>query len=161
MLPDAHRALPMDDLDRLMAIMDTAFDPHWGEAWNRRQVGDALTTPATHYLLIDADSAPPSPGKDAIGFLLSRSSVEEEELLLIGILPVHRGRGLGRKLVDRYLAAARNRGARHIVLEMRENNEARVLYEAAGFREVGRRPDYYRTANGERIDAITFRRDLY
>ena len=35
---------PADDLDRLMAVMNTAFDPTFGEAWTRRQVEDAAPT---------------------------------------------------------------------------------------------------------------------
>ena len=37
-----------DDLDRIMAVMDAAFDPAWAEAWTRRQVGDSLALPSTH-----------------------------------------------------------------------------------------------------------------
>ena len=33
---------PLDDLDRLRAVMTAAFDPAFGEAWTRRQVEDAL-----------------------------------------------------------------------------------------------------------------------
>ena len=43
-----------DDLDRIMAVMEAAFDPAFGEAWTRRQVGDARVLPNTHYLLAGA-----------------------------------------------------------------------------------------------------------
>jgi ribosomal-protein-alanine N-acetyltransferase len=33
-----------DHIDRLMAVMDAAFDPFFQEAWTRRQVEDALVT---------------------------------------------------------------------------------------------------------------------
>lgn len=33
---------PMDDIDRIMSVMDAAFPAEFGEAWNRRQVTDAL-----------------------------------------------------------------------------------------------------------------------
>ncbi|MEO0057507.1 MAG: hypothetical protein RIT17_960, partial [Pseudomonadota bacterium] len=32
-------------IDRIMAVMEAAFDPAYGEAWNRRQVADALSMP--------------------------------------------------------------------------------------------------------------------
>lgn len=42
-----------DAIDQIMALMDVAFDPQWNEAWNRRQLTDALQLPSTHYRLID------------------------------------------------------------------------------------------------------------
>ena len=43
---------------------------------------------------------------------------------------------------------------------MRENNPARSLYESNGFGPIGRRKEYYRLADGARMDAITFALDL-
>lgn len=41
-------------------------------------------------------------------------------------------------------------------LEMRANNPAERIYRAAGFERIGIRKDYYRTADGGKLDAITF-----
>ena len=81
-----------DDLDRIMAVMEAAFDPAFGEAWTRRQVGDALVLPNTHYLLAGADGRAPGEGEPAAGFVLSRSAADEEELVLIAVDPRRRGR---------------------------------------------------------------------
>ena len=43
-----------------------------------------------------------------------------------------------------------------IFLEMRANNPAEKLYRKMGFEPIGRRKNYYRTENGEQLDAITF-----
>jgi ribosomal-protein-alanine N-acetyltransferase len=43
---------------------------------------------------------------------------------------------------------------------MRDGNPAESLYRHHGFAPIGRRPKYYRTTDGERIDAITFSRDM-
>ena len=43
--------------------MEAAFDPAYGEAWTRRQVGDALVLPNTHYLLCGPDGAEPGDGE--------------------------------------------------------------------------------------------------
>ena len=59
-----------DDLDRIMAVMEAAFDPAFGEAWSRRQVSDALVMPNTHYLLAGADGAPAREDEPAAGFAL-------------------------------------------------------------------------------------------
>ncbi len=54
-----------------------------------------------------------------------------------GVALAQRRRGLGRRLMDTWLDAARARGARHAQLEVLEPNvPARALYEAYGFRAV-------------------------
>lgn len=150
----------MDDLDRIMAVMEAAFDPAFGEAWTRRQVSDALVLPNTHYLLAGRDGAPPLEGEPATGFALSRGALDEEELLLIAVDPAHRGRGIGYALLERFIASARSRGATRLFLEMREGNTAERLYRRHGFSSVGRRRDYYRRGSGGPLDAITFALDL-
>lgn len=150
----------IDDLDRIMAVMETAFDPAYGEAWTRRQVDDALAFGNCHYRLIGADGLPPAAGASAAGFALSRFTFDEEELLLFAIAPQFRRRGLGRRLLDLFARDAMSRGARRLVLEMRRGNPAGELYAAFGFVPVGERPNYYRTADGSRIDAITFACDI-
>lgn len=151
---------PMDDLDRLMAVMAAAFDPAFGEAWTRRQVEDALMIGNCHYRLIDAGGDEPSSGAAAVGFFLSRSGFDEEELLLFAVDPVWRRRGLGQTLLRQLVEAARERGARRLLLEMRRGNPAESLYLDFGFQPIGERPNYYRTRDGQTIDAITFACDL-
>jgi ribosomal-protein-alanine N-acetyltransferase len=147
-----------DDLDRIMAVMEAAFDPAYGEAWTRRQVADALLLPGTYYLLIGPDGAPPDEdGGPAAGFALTRGAVDEEELLLIAVLPELRGRGIGGALLQRVVSEARARGAARLFLEMREGNPAESLYRRHGFVPVGRRRNYYRRASIGVLDAITFR----
>jgi ribosomal-protein-alanine N-acetyltransferase len=145
-----------DDLDQIMAVMETAFEPAWGEAWTRRQVGDSLAFAHTHYRLIGPDGLPPAEGTLAAGFTLVRAAPGEEELLLIGVIPESRGKGLGRRLLDHVLADARARAAERVFLEMRCNNPAVALYRTVGFQPIGRRSDYYRLPDGRTIDAITF-----
>ncbi len=149
-----------DDLDRIMAVMDHAFAPEFGEAWSRRQVEDALLLGNCAYGLIAADGAAPAPNGEAAGFYLSRHIAGEEELLLLAVAPAARGAGLGARLLDQFVAAAGRRGARRLLLEMRDGNPAESLYRRDGFVTIGRRRDYYRAAQGGRIDAVTLAREL-
>lgn len=149
-----------DDLDQVMQVMERAFDPAYGEAWNRRQVADALVLGNCHCALVTSEgSAVGTPGDDAVGFYLSRSVLDEEELLLFAVDPAFRRRGLGSRLLRSLVAAAGQRGIRRLHLEMRRNNPAAGLYAAHGFHPVGVRPGYYRTASGL-IDAITYEKAL-
>lgn len=150
----------MTDLDKLMEVMEEAFDPHFREAWTRRQVEDSLLTPSTYMLLANADGGPCSDGESAVGFVLARQAADEIELLLIAIRPDFRGRGLGRKLLERFIASAAERDAAKVFLEMRANNPAENFYRSAGFEQIGIRHEYYRTVLGTPIDALTFAKSL-
>ena len=150
-------------LGHIMTVMEGAFDPAFGEAWNRRQVSDALSMPSTHALVIDNRGQPidggPDSGKPA-GFVLTRHAADEEELLLIAVLPEYRGQGFGQELIERLFVESRNRGVRRVFLEMRRGNPAEHLYRKSGFEPIGLRPNYYRLAEGGRVDAITFGREI-
>ena len=148
----------IDDLDRIMRVMEAAFDPAYGEAWTRRQVGDALVLRNTYYLLCGPDGGAPGDGEEAAGFVLSRGAADEEELLLIAVHPDHRGRGLGAVLLERFVSAARARGGHRLFLEMRDGNPAEALYRRHRFEQVGLRRAYYRKGTGDPLDAITFAR---
>ena len=150
----------MDDpVDRIMQVMEAAFDPAFGEAWNRRQVGDALTMGGCSYLLADARGMLSQSGP-AAGFLLSRQAADEEELLLIAVRPEFRRHGIASKLLERFIAESKIRGIKRIFLEMRERNPAGELYRKHGFEPVGRRPNYYNRGRITGIDAITFAKPI-
>jgi ribosomal-protein-alanine N-acetyltransferase len=139
-----------------MSVMSVAFDPAFGEAWNRRQVEDALLIGNCHYFLASEYCSSVEYGKEAVGFSLSRTGHGKEELLLLGVNPEYRGRGIGQFIISNLLKAAGSRGANRLVLEMRRNNPAESLYRRNGFSPIGTRPDYYRRTDGQCIDAITY-----
>lgn len=145
-----------DDIDRIMAVMQAAFDPEFGEAWNRRQVEDALLMGNCFYHLLTETGQAPAGHEPAAAFFLSRFGIDEEELLLLAVDPKHRRKGLAGKLIDVLVEQAAARGAHRIFLEMRRGNPAEFLYRRHGFGPIGERPNYYRTRSGDRLDAITF-----
>jgi len=151
---------PGDHVDQIMAVMAEAFDPAYGEAWSRRQVEDALLLGNCHAYLAGSCGTAASHDDAAIGFSLSRTGYEEEELLLFAVLPQYRRRGIGLSILQALCNAARTRGAHRLLLEMRRGNPAERLYRAFGFTVIGERKDYYRTMHGTRIDAMTFAYDL-
>ena len=74
------------------------------------------------------------------------------EVLDLRVLPSWRRQGYGRQLLEAALQALAP--VRRVDLEVRALNEAALgLYRDLGFRETGRRPQYY-AAPGGREDAI-------
>ena len=95
------------------------------------------------------------------GFVLSRLAADEAEILTIAVDSAERGRGIGRALLAENLRQAANAGARAMFLEVdAENAPALALYRRHGFSEVGRRPGYYRRADGAKAVAIVMRKTL-
>jgi [ribosomal protein S18]-alanine N-acetyltransferase len=145
-----------DHVDRIMAVMDRSFDPAFGEAWSRAQLLGSLALPYCNYHLLDAKGQPPGSDSPAAGFYLSRTGFDEEELLLLAVHPKMRRRGIATLLLEDLAQAARQRGAKRLLLEMRKGNPAEFLYRNWGFKPIGIRPKYYRGADDTLIDAITF-----
>ena len=87
----------------------------------------------------------------------------EAQLLNLSVVPDARRQGLGRALLDLFMADAQRFGAEQMFLEVRvSNTPAIALYEVAGFARVGRRTAYYpdRDPQSPREDALVMRREL-
>lgn len=142
------------DLDSVMSIMNDAFDPAFGEAWTRAQCAGILPMPGVRLTIAEDQNREP------VGFSLHRTVADEAELLLVAVSPHARRGGIGRKLLERFVEDAAEAGVHQVHLEVRENNHALAMYQAAGFRPLGRRKDYYCGKNGNSFDALTFARGL-
>ena len=144
-----------DDLDSVMEVMDAAFGKTFGEAWTRSQLAGILPMAGVALMLAwDRDA------RSAIGFSLYRTVADESELLLIAVLPTHHRRGVGKRMLDHFMATARAGGVARVHLEVRDGNPAVEMYRASGFAPVGRRRNYYHAANGKRFDAVTLARKV-
>lgn len=141
------------DIDALMQIMNLAFDPLFGEAWNAGQCLGILSLPDVWLTFAEADDRP-------VGFALGRLLIDEAELLLLAVEPEARRHGVGRALIEHTVEVAIRKGGRRLLLEVRDGNHALDLYRDAGFGEIGRRRDYYRGADGATRDALTLARPI-
>jgi GNAT superfamily N-acetyltransferase len=56
----------------------------------------------------------------------------------IAVLPAHRGRGIGRALLEALERAARDQHINRLSLSVERDNPATALYERIGFRPLGR-----------------------
>jgi len=139
-----------DDLDAVMAVMDSAFGKRFGEAWTRSQLAGILPMGGVS-LMLARESAEDS----AVGFSLFRTVADESELLLLAVSPTHHRQGVGQQLLGAFLEQARNDGVTRVHLEVRDGNPAVAMYRNVGFSPVGRRRNYYHAPDGRRFDAIT------
>ena len=153
-LPSADAIRLLDgnstDLAGVMAIMNGAFSAAYGEAWTRSQCAGILPMAGVS-LVLAHDNGHAHP----VGFSLFRTIADEAELLLLAVAPDHQNRGVGRLLLEQFVERARGLGASRVHLEVRDGNPAVQMYSRAGFKPVGRRPNYYRGSDGRQYDAIT------
>ena len=99
-------------------------------------------------------------GSELVGYFILMVAAEEAHLLNLSIAARFQRQGHGRWLLEQALRLARDQGARLLFLEVRPSNPgARQLYASRGFREIGRRRDYYPAHNG-REDALVMALDI-
>ena len=79
------------------------------------------------------------------GYILGRIAGDEAELLQVAVARQLQGRGLGTRLLARWLERLGERGVHRTYLEVRPSNRrALSLYRRHGFHLLGRRRRYYR-----------------
>ncbi len=136
------------DLGAVMRVMEDSFDPAFGEAWTSPQCAGLLPMAGVWLSLARQD-------EDVIGFALGRIVASEAELLLLAVRRSSQGKGVGQMLLDRFASVAASKGAEQLHLEVRQGNHAISLYSRNGYREVGRRRNYYNGRDGQLFDALT------
>lgn len=95
------------------------------------------------------------------GFVLGRLVAGEGEILTIAVTGRAKRRGLGRQLMGAVMRHLHAERAESLFLEVDEANAPAVaLYRRLGFRDVGRRADYYEHKLHGRSAALVMRLDL-
>lgn len=126
----------------------------FAEPWDAAAFRILMATPGSLSFLAQSPTS-------VLGFILGRVAADECEVLTIGVKPEARRKGVAGRLLDRLITAAAEAGARRIYLEVAVGNgPARRLYDSRGFSVVGRRPRYYRAADGIGEDAVVLGRDV-
>ena len=108
-----------------------------------------------------ADGALANGGKLLGGFIMSRLTPPDSEVLTFAVDPARRGGGIGRMILEKHLENLERNGARLVFLEVADDNSAAMkLYGRAGFKEIGRRENYYLRADGSRRAAVNLRLEI-
>ena len=142
------RPLEVGDLDAVMAIEEAAYP----FPWTRGIFSECLRV-GYGCLGVFQDGT-------LTGYVIFNWGADESHLLNLCVHPRRQGQGLGSLLLTQAIERARVLDCHAMYLEVRPSNpEAASLYERRGFHVVGRRPDYYRSAEG-REDALVMRLDF-
>ena len=140
----------LSDVDEVHALECSVF-PH---PWSRANFTESLASGYDAWTARDA-------GGTLAGYYLLMYAVDEAHLLDVAVAAGRQGQGLGRHLLDRIVARAREQRMVSVLLEVRPSNErALAVYRRYGYREIGRRKGYYPAHGGQREDAIVMRIDL-
>jgi len=162
--PPGIRPMGVFDLPLLAALHERCFTAAWDQDWSAASFAEILAMPGAGGWLISTADEPQAAEpheEEPGGFILTRQVLDEMEIILIGIDPAHRRRGIAGWLLDFTLSAASRSGVKTVFLEQAAPNEAaQALYAGRGFQPVGRRTGYYRNRDGEAVDAVVLRRDL-
>lgn len=94
------------------------------------------------------------------GFALARTLAGESELLTLAVDPASQGRGIGRRLTERWLDGAGTHADTAFLEVASDNTAALGLYRSLGFAPSGLRKAYYARNAAPAADAIVMRRCL-
>ena len=129
---DIEPARP-DDAPAIAGIERVSFTSPWNEEMLRESLESELSLSFKASYL----------GRTS-GYLLGRAISGEGELDHLAVSPECRRHGVGRRLMEAFIAACREGGCRKIFLEVRSSNTpAQALYRSSGFEQIGLRKDYY------------------
>ena len=143
------------DADDLAALHADAFRHGWPAAEMEALIAD----PAVLVVVAREGRTPFT--RRPVGFVMVRAAADEAEVLTLAVAPRRRGRGIGRLMMDEMIRRLYFLRVGALFLEVDEGNHAaRALYRRIGFREVGRRPNYYGGSGGGTANALVMRADL-
>jgi len=144
------RKATLVDLDDIMALERATFP---SDAWSRELMGSELVAGHTHYVVMHAGDE-----LVAYGGVSSPEGIELADIQTLAVASTRRRSGLGTALLLTLLDAARDRGAREVLLEVRADNPAaQALYAQHGFEAIAVRPRYYQPDD---VDAVVMRAEV-
>ena len=131
------KIIPMsaEHLDALASLERICFS----RPWSRQMLADELDNQCAAFLV----ALEPETEK-VIGYAGLLVAADEGYITNVAVFPQYRRRGAAGKLLDVFLRFARANHLAFLTLEVRPSNAAAIaLYTRFGFREAGRRRNYY------------------
>ena len=147
------RRMRVTDLDSVVYVEERAYE----FGWRRSTFLSCIEQKNECWVFVD----PQMSDAFTVGHAVLSYVQDFAELLNLTIEPSRHRHGLGRAMLEHLLGRARALGARRVLLERRETNEAAEgLYGSLGFKQIGVRKNYYETKRG-RENAIVMALPIY
>ncbi|MFM1985450.1 MAG: hypothetical protein RLZZ295_616 [Actinomycetota bacterium] len=120
--------------------------------WSASQYKEEFSSP-TRYFVVAVDEA-----QSIIGYAgVFAPGQAEADILTVGVVPQHRGKGVAKALMALITEWAKGQGSIAMMLEVKiDNPEAIGLYESLGYAKLNVRKDYF----GAGLDAQVMRLEL-
>ena len=142
------KIVPMTEehVGAVAALEAVCFSDPWIEAAVRSELENELS----YWLGAVEDNA-------VIGYIGSQTVLGEADIMNVAVAPEHRRKGIAKQLLIRLQDDLSRNQVYSLTLEVRASNlPAITLYEALGYIQVGRRPNYY---HKPKEDALILRKE--
>jgi len=145
------RLAMLEDAPRIAEMSRDLIEQGFRWKWTPASVRGCIRSPTTNVAVAPA-------GPSVAGFAIMQYKDDEGHLMLLGVDPAHRRKGVAKSLMRWHEAAALTAGIGTIYLEARAGNSAaREFYRALGYQEV----QYVRGYYANREDGVRFGKDLW
>ena len=120
--------------------------------WTAGQYKEEFSSPTRHFV-VALDEA-----QSIIGYAgVFAPGATEADILMVGVVPDHRGKGIAKALMALITDWAKAQGSTAMMLEVKTDNvDAIGLYESLGYLKLNIRSNYF----GAGLDALVMRKDL-
>lgn len=120
--------------------------------WSASQYKEEFSSPTRHFV-VAVDQT-----QSIVGYAgVFAPGNAEADILTVGVVPEHRGKGIAKALMALITEWAKAQGTTAMMLEVKvDNSEAIGLYESLGYSKLNIRKDYF----GAGLDAQVMRLEL-
>jgi ribosomal-protein-alanine N-acetyltransferase len=120
--------------------------------WSASQYKEEFSSPTRHFI-VAVDQA-----QSIVGYAgVFAPGAAEADILTVGVVPEHRGKGIAKALMALITEWAKAQGTTAMMLEVKvDNSEAIGLYESLGYSKLNIRKDYFGTG----LDALVMRLEI-
>ncbi len=131
---------------QVAALEKLCFSDAWSESSIRSELNNRLSL---WLVAVEGDAV--------AGYIGSQTVLGWADMMNLCVSPEYRRRGIGEKLTLELERRLRENKTEQLSLEVRVSNESAIaLYEKLGFRQVGRRKNYYEKP---KEDALIMRKE--
>jgi len=134
----------------VFASLDKELFPY--SPWSASQYKEEFSSPTRHFVVALDE------GQNIVGYAgVFAPGGAEADILTVGVVPSHRGKGIAKALIALITDWAKAQGSTAMMLEVKtDNTDAIGLYESLGYSKLNIRKDYF----GAGLDAQVMRLEL-